>query len=249
MGRPALCAVVHESQDEDVPGAVLVVEDDRELRNLVRRYLERAGHAVQSTGSGAEAIARLAAGGVELIVLDLGLPDVDGGEVLAAARADGREVPVVVVTARSGVEDRIDGLRHGADDYVTKPFSPTELVLRVEAVLRRAHGSRGSDDGVMSFGGGRLRLDEVRHEARLDGGLLDLTPTEWGVLTALAGTPGRVYSRYELINQVRGYEFPGYERTVDSHVKNLRHKLGPDGAQIVETVLGVGYRLGWSRDR
>ena len=240
---------MHEAQDEEVPGAVLVVEDDRELRNLVSRYLERAGHAVQSTGSGAEAIARLAAGGIELIVLDLGLPDVDGGEVLAAAHADGCEVPVVVVTARSGVEDRIDGLRHGADDYVTKPFSPTELVLRVEAVLHRTHGSNGSGQGAKSFGGGRLRLDEVRHEAGLDSGRLDLTPTEWGVLTALAATPGRVYSRYELINQVRGYEFPGYERTVDSHVKNLRHKLGPDGPQIVETVLSVGYRLGWSRDR
>jgi DNA-binding response OmpR family regulator len=169
--------------------------------------------------------------------------------VLAAARADGREVPVVVLTAQSSVDDRIDGLRRGADDYVTKPFSPTELVLRVEAVLHRTHGSTGSGDGATSFGGGRLRLDEVRHEADLDGGRLELTPTEWGLLTALAATPGRVYSRYELINQVRGYEFPGYERTVDSHVKNLRRKLGPDAAQIVETVLGVGYRLGWSRDR
>jgi DNA-binding response OmpR family regulator len=236
-------------QGGGVPGAVLVVEDDRELRELVRRYLQRAGHSVQSTSSGAEAIALVTGGGVGLVVLDLGLPDVDGRDVLAAARADGREVPVVVLTAQSSVDDRIDGLRRGADDYVTKPFSPTELVLRVEAVLHRTHGSTGSGDGATSFGGGRLRLDEVRHEADLDGGRLELTPTEWGLLTALAATPGRVYSRYELINQVRGYEFPGYERTVDSHVKNLRRKLGPDAAQIVETVLGVGYRLGWSRDR
>jgi two-component system alkaline phosphatase synthesis response regulator PhoP len=232
-----------------VPGAVLVVEDDRELRDLVRRYLQRAGHAVQSTGSGAEAIALVTGGGVGLVVLDLGLPDVDGREVLAAAHAEGREVPVVVLTARSSVDDRIDGLRRGADDYVTKPFSPTELVLRVEAVLHRTHGGNGSGERARSFGGGRLRIDEVRHEAHLDGSRLDLTPTEWGLLTALAATPGRVYSRYELINQVRGYDFPGYERTVDSHVKNLRHKLGPDATQIVETVLGVGYRLGWSRDR
>jgi DNA-binding response OmpR family regulator len=236
-------------QGEGVSGAVLVVEDDRELRELVRRYLQRAGHAVQSTGSGAEAIALVTGGGVGLVVLDLGLPDVDGREVLAAAHADGREVPVVVLTARSSVDDRIDGLRRGADDYVTKPFSPTELVLRVEAVLHRTHGSNGSGQGAKSFGGGRLRLDAVRHEAHLDGSRLDLTPTEWGLLTALAATPGRVYSRYELINQVRGYEFPGYERTVDSHVKNLRHKLGPGASEIVETVLGVGYRLGWSRDR
>ncbi|UWZ59832.1 response regulator transcription factor [Dactylosporangium aurantiacum] len=225
---------------------MLVVEDDRELRELVRRYLERAGHAVHSTGSGAEAIGVLAGGGVELMVLDLGLPDVDGLDVLAAAR-DGREVPVVVLTARAAVEDRIDGLRRGADDYVTKPFSPTELALRVDAVLHRTRGGAAASPAA-TFGGARLRLDEARHEAVLDVDRLDLTPTEWGLLTALATVPGRVYSRYELINRIRGYEFPGYERTVDSHVKNLRRKLGPDGVRIVETVLGVGYRLGWSRD-
>ncbi|MGA5302513.1 response regulator transcription factor [Nucisporomicrobium flavum] len=228
-------------------GTVLVVEDDRELRDLLRRYLERAGYAVHTTGSGAEAIGLLTRDLVELMVLDLGLPDVDGLDVLAAAR-DSRTVPVVVLTARSAVEDRIEGLRRGADDYVTKPFSPTELVLRVEAVLHRTRGE-GAVAGPDSFGGGRLRLDEPRHTAELDGARLELTPTEWGVLTALAAAPGRVFSRYELINRIRGYEFPGYERTVDSHVKNLRRKLGPDAAGLVETVLGVGYRMGWSRDR
>jgi DNA-binding response OmpR family regulator len=231
-------------------GAVLVVEDDRELREVVRRYLERAGHAVYTTGSGAEALSLLAAGGIDLMVLDLGLPDLDGIEVLTAARQGqpGAEVPVVVLTARSQVEDRIDGLRRGADDYLTKPFSPTELVLRVQAVLRRARGAVG-ESGAATFGGGRLHIDEARHEVRLDGAAVELTPTEWGLLLALAGTAGRVFSRYELVNRVRGYEFAGYERTIDSHVKNLRHKLGPDGAQVVETVLGVGYRLGWARDR
>ncbi|GGN50583.1 two-component system alkaline phosphatase synthesis response regulator PhoP [Actinoplanes campanulatus] len=228
-----------------MPGAVLVVEDDRELRELLRRYLERAGHAVHTTGSGAEAIGLLARGGVDLVVLDLGLPDVDGAEVLGAAR-DGREIPVVVLTARSAVEDRIDGLRRGADDYVTKPFSPTELVLRVDAVLHRTH--RRDTTTEITFGGGRLRLDEARRLAGLDGVPLELTPTEWGVLTALASAPGRVYSRYELINRIHGYEFPGYERTIDSHVKNLRRKLGAGAAGLVETVLGVGYRLGWPRD-
>jgi two-component system alkaline phosphatase synthesis response regulator PhoP len=227
--------------------AVLVVEDDRELRDVVRRYLERAGHAVHTTGSGAEALSLLAVGGVDLVVLDLGLPDVDGLEVLAAARASGG-VPVVVLTARSQLEDRIDGLRRGADDYVTKPFSPTELVLRVDAVLHRTRsGARVA--GAVTFGGGRLRIDEARHEAWLDSVRLDLTPTEWGLLTTLASTPGRVFSRYELVNRVRGYEFAGYERTIDSHVKNLRHKLGTAAGDMLETVLGVGYRLGWSRDR
>jgi DNA-binding response OmpR family regulator len=227
---------------------VLVVEDEREIRDLLRRYLERAGHAVLSTDSGAEAIRLVTAGSADLVVLDLGLPDVDGLEVLRAAREDGRRTPVLVLTARSTVEDRIGGLSLGADDYVTKPFSPTEVVLRVGAVLgRSAAGGEGS--GTTSYGGGRLVVEADRREARVDGRLLDLTPTEWGILTSLASVPGRPFSRYELVNRVRGYEFAGYERSIDSHVKNLRHKLGPAAADVVETVVGVGYRLGLDRDR
>jgi DNA-binding response OmpR family regulator len=228
---------------------VLVVEDEREIRDLLRRYLERAGHAVLSTDSGAEAIRLVTAGSADLVVLDLGLPDVDGIEVLRAAREDGRRTPVLVLTARSTVEDRIGGLSMGADDYVTKPFSPTEVVLRVGAVLGRSATTGGEDPGVTSYGEGRLVVDAGRREARLDGRLLDLTPTEWGILTSLTSVPGRPFSRYELVNRVRGYEFAGYERSIDSHVKNLRHKLGPDAAEVVETVMGVGYRLGLDRDR
>ena len=224
---------------------VLVVEDERDIRDLLRRYLERAGHSVLSTGTGAEALRLLDDARPDLVLLDLGLPDVDGAEVLLAATA--RDVGVIVLTARSSVEDRIRGLQRGADDYVVKPFSPQEVVLRVGVVLGRRQVPVGS--GVQSFGGGRLVIDLDRHEARLDERLLDLTPTEWGVLVTLTGSPGRVYSRAELINRVRGYEFAGYERTIDSHVKNLRRKLGDDGAVIVETVLGVGYRLGLDRDR
>ncbi len=228
---------------------VLVVEDDREIRDLLRRYLERAGHAVLTTGSGAEAVRLLTEGSTDLVVLDLGLPDVDGMEVLQVARADGRRTPVVVLTARSHLEDRIHGLSLGADDYVTKPFSPTELVLRVGAVLSRSLGGEGEHGDVRSYGGGRLVVDSERHEARLRGRLLDLTPTEWGILTSLASVPGRPFSRYELVNRVRGYEFSGYERSIDSHVKNLRHKLGPEASDVVETVTGVGYRLGLEHDR
>ena len=226
---------------------LLVVDDDREIRELLRRYLERGGYTTHTTGSGAEAIRSLDGGGIDLVLLDLGLPDIDGIDVLDAARRAG-EVPVIVLTARSGVDDRILGLEHGADDYVTKPFSPNEVVLRVQAVLHRVRGAR-PETGGWSFGAGRLRIDEARHQACLDGETLDLTPTEWGLLATMAGAPGRVFSRYELVNRVRGYEFAGYERTIDSHVKNLRRKLGADAATIVETVLGVGYRLGLSRDR
>ncbi len=223
---------------------VLVVEDERDIRDLLRRYLERADHAVLSTGSGAEALRLLYESAPDLVLLDLGLPDIDGLEVLSAATAV--SIPVIALTARSSVEDRIRGLERGADDYVTKPFSPQEVVLRVAAVLGR--GAPPEASGPVSYGGGRLRIDDARHEAWIGDSVLDLTPTEWGVLTALATAPGRVYSRSELVNRVRGYEFAGYERTIDSHVKNLRRKLGDGNGDLVETVLGVGYRLGVTRD-
>lgn len=223
---------------------VLVVEDERDIREVLRRYLERAGLSVLTTGSGAEALRLLETAPPDLVVLDLGLPDVDGTDVLKEVRTLGH-LPVIVLTARSTVEDRIHGLELGADDYVTKPFSPHEVVLRVQAVLQRAGGGP-TDGGPITYGGGRLRIDEGRHEAWLDGRELELTPTEWGLLLAMASAPGRVYSRYELVNRVRGYEYAGYERTIDSHVKNLRRKLGaPD---VLETVLGVGYRLTLRRD-
>lgn len=223
---------------------VLVVEDERDIRDLLRRYLERAGYSVLSTGSGAEALRLLADSVPDLMLLDLGLPDIDGIEVLSEAAAS--PTAVIALTARSAVEDRIRGLQFGADDYVTKPFSPQEVVLRVAAVLNRS--SSHSEHDSVSYGDGVLIIDEVRHEATLAGEPLDLTPSEWGILVALAATPGRVSTRSELINRVRGYEFAGYERTIDSHVKNLRRKLAGHGTEIVETVLGVGYRLGVPRD-
>ena len=225
--------------------SVLVVEDERDIRDLLRRYLERAQHSVITASTGAEALRQLEAARPDLVLLDLGLPDIDGTEVLREAVAAG--IAVIALTARSSVDDRIRGLQRGADDYVTKPFSPQEVVLRVAAVLsRRGHAPAAA---VQTYGQGRLALDAARHEAVWDGAVLDLTPTEWGVLTTLAGSPGRVFTRAELVNRVRGYEFAGYERTIDSHVKNLRRKLGDDGATVVSTVLGVGYRLGIDRDR
>lgn len=224
---------------------VLVVEDERDIRDLLRRYLERDGHAVLTAGTGAEGLRYLEESAADLVLLDLGLPDIDGTELLRFASVTG--VPVIALTARSSVDDRIHGLELGADDYVTKPFSPREVVLRVDAVLARRSGP-SANASADSYGSGRLLIDKDRHEAQWDGTVLDLTPTEWGVLTALASTPGRVYSRAELVNRVRGYEFAGYERTIDSHVKNLRHKLGAAGPDVVETVLGAGYRLGLRRD-
>jgi DNA-binding response OmpR family regulator len=185
----------------------------------------------------------------DLIVLDLGLPDVPGEAVAHELRATS-DVPIVMLTARADERDRIAGLELGADDYVTKPFSPRELVLRVQAVLRRRAPVTTSASGPLSFGDGRLTIDDDRHEVVAGGVSVELTPTEWGLLRTLARTPGRVFSRYELINEVRGYEFEGYERTIDSHVKNLRRKLEPDphDPKVILTVLGAGYRLGLRRD-
>ena len=226
---------------------VLLVEDERKLRELIRSYLERAGLTVLSTGSGAEAISLATSAAPNLVILDLGLPDVPGETVATEVRTGG-PVPIVMLTARAAEEDRIAGLQLGADDYVTKPFSPRELVLRVQAILRR--GGPAAGQRAASYGGGTLVIDELRREATVRDALIELTPTEWGILVALATVPGRVYSRYELINRVRGYEFEGYERTVDSHVKNLRRKIEPGSGSpvIVQTVMGGGYRLGLARD-
>ena len=227
---------------------VLLVEDERKLRDLVRSYLERAGFAVLSTGSGAEALTLAASAAPDLVVLDLGLPDVPGETVARELRLAG-QTPILILTAKTSEQDRVRGLELGADDYVTKPFSPRELVLRVQAILRRGRGAAGGPEQA-SFGAGALVIDEPRRQAVVRGTAVDLTPTEWGILVALATVPGRVYSRYELINRVRGHEFEGYERTVDSHVKNLRRKVEEDPASplIVQTVLGGGSRLGLARD-
>jgi DNA-binding response OmpR family regulator len=231
-----------------MPSAVLVVEDEPKLRELIRAYLEHDGFGVLSTGSGAEAITLAARSDPDLIMLDLRLPDVPGEDVARELRR-ASDVPILMLTAKAAEEDRIAGLELGADDYLTKPFSPRELVLRARAILRRGRHSAPSTRQLV-FGDGELVIDEERREVVVRGQVVQLTPTELGILVALARVAGRVYSRYELINVVRGYEFSGYERTIDSHVKNLRRKVERDrrSPRIVETVLGGGYRLGLRRD-
>jgi DNA-binding response OmpR family regulator len=223
---------------------VLVVEDERDLRELLRRYLERAGLSVLTAATGAEAIHLTEQVRPDLVLLDLGLPDIDGAEVLPIAA---RNSSVIVLTARSSVRDRIAGLQLGADDYVVKPFSPAEVVLRVQAVLART-GRREPDTSLLSFGGRKLVIDEPAHEVHLAGREVPLTPSEWGLLLALASAPHRVLSRRELVERVGGYIYAGDERAIDTHVKNLRHKLGDSDHVIVETVAGFGYRFGMQPD-
>jgi DNA-binding response OmpR family regulator len=223
---------------------VLVVEDERDIRELLRRYLERAGLSVLTAGTGAEALHLVHEVRPDLVLLDLGLPDIDGEEILSATA---RTTSVIVLTSRTSVADRIAGLRAGADDYVVKPFSPTEVVLRVQAVLGRGPGAARAT-GPLSFGEGRLVIDEQAHRMQLDGREVALTPHEWSLLLTLAGTPGRVFSRRELVERVAGYAFDGYARAVDSHVKNMRHKFGAGAPEVIETVVGFGYRLGLPAD-
>lgn len=225
---------------------ILVVEDEPKIRQLLRSYLENDGFAVMTTGSGAEAIQAVQDSGPDLVLLDLRLPDVSGEEVAREIRRS-CDVPIVMLTAKTEVEDRIKGLRLGVDDYVTKPFSPREVVLRVRAVLRRSGSAQVAGQ---SYGSGRLVIDHATRTATADGLQLDLTRSEWDLLTTLAGAPGRVFARGELVGRIRGQEFDGYERIIDTHVKNLRRKLETDPArpELIETVLGAGYRLTLRRD-
>jgi DNA-binding response OmpR family regulator len=227
---------------------VLVVEDERKVRELVRDCFESEGFGVLTTASGAEAITLVERSSPDLVVLDLRLPDVPGEEVAREVRRFSA-VPILMLTAKASQQERIAGLELGADDYVTKPFSPRELILRAEAILRRNGGGEDAP-GRASYGDGALVIDRESREVSVRGRKVSLTPTQFGLLLALARVPGRVYSRYELINRVRGYEFEGYERTIDAHVKNLRRKLerDPHEPELVLTVLGGGYRLGVRRD-
>lgn len=221
---------------------VLVVDDERGLRSLVRPYLERAGFAVLEADSGEAALASAARAAPDLVLLDLMLPDLSGEEVARSLRQVS-SVAIVMLTAKSDEDDRIAGLGLGADDYIVKPFSPREVVARVQAVLRRA-GHTEAHAG-RSYGQGALVIDPAAREVRCDGEPVALTRSEFDLLAALAHRPGRVSSRFELITRVQGYDHEGYERTVDTHVKNLRRKLDddPSAPRFIGTVPGVGYKL------
>jgi DNA-binding response OmpR family regulator len=223
---------------------VLVVDDDPSVQEVVRGYLEKDGYVVAVAGGGDEGLALASRTKPALIVLDLMLPDRPGEELAREIRSRS-DVPILMLTAKASEDERVEGLALGADDYLTKPFSPRELVGRVRAILRRSQGADTPLVDVLRFDGGALEIDVVGHEVRRNGEAVDLTPNEYKLLTALARYPGRVYSRFELINHVQGYDYDGYERTIDAHVKNLRKKIEPDPKHphYVQTVFGVGYRL------
>jgi DNA-binding response OmpR family regulator len=229
---------------ESVQRTVLVVEDEPKIRALVRGYLERDGYSVLEAATAARALEL--APGADLMILDLRLPDRDGEDVARQVRAT-TAVPIIMVTAKADEAQRIAGLRLGADDYVAKPFSPRELVARVDAVLRRAMPA-SDGGGPASFGDGSLRIDTEQREVWVRERRVSLTRTEFDLLTTLAARPGRVWSRLELVSRVQREVHETYERTIDVHVKNLRRKLDDRPPRLVLTVPGVGYKLGVDRD-
>jgi len=221
---------------------ILVVDDEPRIVQLVRDYLEHGGFTVLVASDGASALRTARTGRPDLVVLDLGLPGLDGLDVARALRRDG-EVPIIMLTARTEESDKLVGLELGADDYLTKPFSPKELVARVRAVLRRAEGLHSPTDVIRV--GSDVELDTPRMDARFGGRHVDLTKTEFQLLATLARQPGRVFTRAQLLDAVRGVAFESYERAIDAHIKNIRKKVEPDARhpRYVLTVFGVGYRF------
>jgi two-component system alkaline phosphatase synthesis response regulator PhoP len=223
---------------------ILVVDDDREIVRLVRTYLEQNNYEVLVAYDGETALHILRRERPDLVLLDLMLPGRDGLDVTRVVRGDGglAAMPIIMLTARVEDHDKIVGLELGADDYVSKPFNPAEVVARVRAVLRRVQGEPVPPRVIQV---GDVRLDLDAHLVEVGGQPVHLTPTEFALLRALAEHPGRALTRLELIEEALGYSYEGLERTVDSHVKNLRRKLDEAGeaGYLVETVFGVGYRL------
>ncbi len=222
-----------------MPQRVLVVDDDKQIVRLLQSYLEKAGFGVITAYDGENALRVVRHELPDLVVLDLMLPGRDGWEITRTLRADDRlaAIPILMLTARVEDTDKILGLELGADDYLTKPFNPREVVARVRAILRRAGGMPKAPRVLES---GELRLEPDHHIVRAGKEILDMTPTEFELLRVLMENPDHVFTRGELIEQALGYAYEGMERTLDSHIKNLRKKIGSD---YIETVFGVGYRF------
>jgi len=229
--------------------SILVVDDEPGILEIAGAYLRKEGFTVRTAATGQRALDAAATQRPDLIVLDLRLPDMPGEEVCTRLRRVS-DVPILMLTAKSAEEDRVRGLAIGADDYLVKPFSPRELVARVRAILRRVQPGQGPPADLLSLDGGRLEVDLARHEVQVGAAPVPLTASEFRLLATLCRQPGRVFTRFELMEAMHGQDVEGFERTVDVHVKNLRRKLdeaAPDAGRYVATVYGVGYRLSEGR--
>jgi DNA-binding response OmpR family regulator len=220
---------------------ILVVDDELEIVKVVRAYLEQSGFRVLASGDGQQALTMFRHEQPDLVILDLNLPSLDGLDVCRTIRRESN-TPVIMLTARVEESERLIGLEIGADDYIVKPFSPREVVARVRTVLRRS-GVTAEPLSIISAGA--LKIDPIKHEVHLHDRLVDLTPSEFNILSTLAAQPGRAFSRMELLDAAQGETYEGYERTIDVHIKNLRQKLGdePRNPTYVLTVYGIGYKF------
>jgi two-component system OmpR family response regulator len=228
---------------------VLVVEDDRKIAKVVKVYLEGEGFRVFAAEKGKEALELAMKEPPSLVILDLMLPDMSGEEVCQELREIG-DFPIIMLTAKSSEQERVAGFALGADDYVVKPFSPRELIARVKAVMKRSRGKETVLAGSTSFNRGLLKIDSRSYEVTKKGMLLTLTPTEFKILSVLSGSPGRVFTRSELVEIALGYQFEGYERSIDAHIKNIRQKIedDPRNPVFIHTVYGVGYKFAGEAD-
>ncbi len=222
---------------------ILVVDDEKKVVDLVTLYLKREGYRVLAAYDGLQALELVHQRQPDLIVLDLMLPGMDGLALCRTLRAEGNRVPIIMLTARTLEEDKLVGLDLGADDYVTKPFSPRELVARVRAVLRRA--GEGKKEGPLELRCGRVLVDLVRHEVRIGDRPVYLTGREFKLLVTMMREPGRAFPRHELLDEAFGFDYEGLERTVDVHIMNLRRKIEPDPSRpvYIQTIQGVGYKF------
>jgi DNA-binding response OmpR family regulator len=228
---------------------ILIVEDDRKTIELIRLYLEREGFQATIVQDGRAALEVARQQPPDLIILDLMLPRLNGLDFCRVLRSEGAQIPIIMLTAKSTEDDILRGLYLGADDYMTKPFSPRELVARVHTVLRRLIHNGSSGRQLMRFG--ELVIDPFRHEVTWCGEPLPLTPKEFKLLETLSREPGRAFTRGELVQMVFGYDYEGLERTVDAHIMNLRKKIEPDASRLrfIQTIYGVGYRFNGEPDR
>jgi two-component system, OmpR family, response regulator BaeR len=219
---------------------ILIVEDEQKLAALLKEYLEKAGYRATIAGRGDQAVAQARKSAPALMLLDIMLPGMDGMAVCREVRKFSN-LPIIMITAKVEEIDRLLGLELGADDYICKPFSPREVVARVKAVLRRSNPEAVEKNLAL----GPITLDENTHLAAISGRALDLTPSEFSLLQVLVSQPGRVFSRDELLARVQGYDCEGYDRTIDSHIKNLRKKIAGHlpGREVITTVYGIGYKL------
>lgn len=229
----------------DTAKIVLVVDDEASIVKVVKSYLEKNGYSVLEAYTGQDALAAFGSNNVSLVILDLMLPDLTGEELCATIRKKSR-VPIIMLTAKVTEEDILQGLGIGADDYLTKPFSPRELMARVAALIRRTETEPVPLSDILSFDDDDLVIDNLRHEVRKNGAIVKLTPNEYNILMTLAKFPSKAFTRDELIDMVFGDEFEGFSRAVDNHIKNIRQKIEPDAKKprYVLTVHGVGYKFG-----